>query len=232
MRKKHLIPIQKSRCLIVDRQKLWRTALSVALEAAWPAITVETIDFHRTILKTCAEIEPHIVLLDIYPEKKGYSVELAHKIRRKFECHILFIDQQIALSRVQEVLRSKIGSYYTRHCSFQSLLEGIQSTISGKTSFCPGLTPHLVSSRTGNGLELEVKRQGTNLEILTAREFEVLHHLAEGMNVRECANHLQISRKTVDVHKTRIMSKLDVHNHDALVAAFEASRLFELPRCS
>lgn len=232
MRKKPCIPIRKSRCLIVDRQKLWRTALSVALEAACSAVTVETTNFHRTIIKTCVEIEPDVLLLDVYPEREGYTIELAIKLRRKLGCQVIFMDQQIALSRVQKVLRSRIGGYYTRACSFQSLLEGIHRARDGEISFCPGLMPHLTTSRKGVGLELDVNREGTDLEILTEREFEVLHHLAAGMNARDCADHLEISRKTVDTHKTRIMSKLEVHSHNALVIAFENSRLFELPRCS
>ena len=232
MRKNTRIPIRKSQCLIIDRQKLWRTALSVALEAACPAVTVETTNFHRTVIKTCVEIEPDVVLIDVYPEKEGYTIELATKLQRKLGCQIIFMDQKISLSRVQEILRSGVGGYYTRNCSFQSLIEGIQLARDGENSFCPGLSPHLVTSRKGEGLELDVKRAGTDLEVLTEREFEVLHHLAEGMNIRECAEHLQISRKTVDVHKTRIMSKLEVHSHHALITVFEKSRLFDLPRCS
>ena len=177
MRKKTCIPIRKSRCLIVDRQKLWRTTLSVALEAACSAVTVETTNFHRTIIKTCVEIEPDVVLLDVYPERAGYSIELATKLRRKLGCQIIFMDQQIALSRVQAILQAQAGGYYTRGCSFQSLLEGIRLARDGEVSFCPGLTPHLVTSRKGQGVELDVNREGTDLEVLTEREFEVLHHL-------------------------------------------------------
>ncbi|MGD9127291.1 MAG: response regulator transcription factor [Planctomycetia bacterium] len=232
MRKTICIPTQKSQCLIIDRQPLWRTTLALALEAAWPAVHVETTGFHGTLLKWCMEIKPDFVIMDIYPEKDGYAIELAAKLRRKIDCQIIFLDQQITLARVQKVLQADVGSYYTYDCPFGSLLEGIRQALDGKISFCPGLSPHLSSSRHGEGLELHVKRQGTDLEVLTEREFEVLHHLAGGMNIKECAEQLQISRKTVDVHKTRIMSKLRVHSHHALVDAFRKSQLFELPRCS
>lgn len=232
MNEKNYLPTQKARCLIVDRQKLWRTTLSVALEAVWAGISVETTDFHRTLTKTCIGIKPNLVLLDIYPEKEAYSFELASEMRQELDCQIIFMDQQIALSRVERVLRAHIGSYYTRCCSFHALLDGIRMAMNGEHSFCPGLAPHLISSRQGEGLELDVNRDGTDLEILTKREFEVLHHLAEGMNIRECADNLHISRKTVDVHKTRIMSKLEVHSHNALVAVYRNSRLFDRARCS
>lgn len=52
---------------------------------------------------------------------------------------------------------------------------------------------------------------------LTDREEEILKYLAEGMQVKEIASHLNISPRTVDVHKTNLMHKLDIHNRAKLV---------------
>lgn len=50
------------------------------------------------------------------------------------------------------------------------------------------------------------------LERLTKREKEIVQLLGESMKVREIAERLGISAKTVDTHKTNVMRKLDVHN--------------------
>lgn len=55
------------------------------------------------------------------------------------------------------------------------------------------------------------------LERLTAREREVLGHAAEGLHAKEIAKRLGISTRTVEVHKTRIMEKLEVRNIAELV---------------
>ena len=52
---------------------------------------------------------------------------------------------------------------------------------------------------------------------LTAREREVLEHAAHGLHAKEIAAALGISPRTVEVHKTRIMEKLDVRNVAELV---------------
>ncbi|MEK6674133.1 MAG: response regulator transcription factor [Planctomycetota bacterium] len=52
---------------------------------------------------------------------------------------------------------------------------------------------------------------------LTKRECEVATLLAEGLSVKEVAKSLHVSAKTVDTHKTRLMSKLGVHNRVELV---------------
>jgi len=53
--------------------------------------------------------------------------------------------------------------------------------------------------------------------ILTPREQEVLKHISEGLSARQVAEHLEISIKTVETHRTHIMVKLDIHNIAGLV---------------
>ncbi|MBV9676765.1 MAG: response regulator transcription factor, partial [Acidobacteriaceae bacterium] len=54
--------------------------------------------------------------------------------------------------------------------------------------------------------------------VLTARESEVMRLLAEGKTVREAADELSLSAKTVEAHKLNLMRKLDIHHRAALVA--------------
>jgi DNA-binding NarL/FixJ family response regulator len=55
------------------------------------------------------------------------------------------------------------------------------------------------------------------LNILTSREREVLQLIAEGHTNREVAHHLKLSVKTVDVHRSHIMEKLNIHDVTGLV---------------
>jgi len=62
---------------------------------------------------------------------------------------------------------------------------------------------------------------------LTAREREVLQLLAEGKSNKEVAAALRISPKTVETHRARIMSKLDVHSVGGLVRYAIRNRLMD-----
>jgi DNA-binding NarL/FixJ family response regulator len=53
--------------------------------------------------------------------------------------------------------------------------------------------------------------------VLTSREQEVMRLLAEGRTVREVAQELSLSVKTVEAHKLNLMRKLDIHNRASLV---------------
>ena len=73
--------------------------------------------------------------------------------------------------------------------------------------------------------ETEIK---TVSQELTNREREICKLLAEGHTVPEIAAMIGISRKTVDVHKTRLMKKLDIHNRADLVKYSITNKLIEL----
>jgi len=57
----------------------------------------------------------------------------------------------------------------------------------------------------------------TSYDRLSPREREVLKLLAEGLSVKEIATRLNLSVKTVDVHKTNLMKKIDVHDRTELI---------------
>ena len=52
---------------------------------------------------------------------------------------------------------------------------------------------------------------------LTAREQEVVRLLAEGCTVKEVAQDLSLSIKTVEAHKLNLMRKLNIHNRSSLI---------------
>ena len=61
------------------------------------------------------------------------------------------------------------------------------------------------------------KAARTSFDLLTPREREVLRLLAEGRSVKQIAQRLGLSAKTVDVHKSNLMRKLDLHDRSELV---------------
>ena len=63
----------------------------------------------------------------------------------------------------------------------------------------------------------EARGQGSDLDLLTSREREVLQLLAEGLPNREIAEHLNISIKTVETHRSNMMNKLGVSSKTELV---------------
>jgi PAS domain S-box-containing protein len=70
---------------------------------------------------------------------------------------------------------------------------------------------------TGTCIEITAPGRGTSVAPLTAREVQVLALVADGKSTKEIASLLQISYKTADSHRSRIMEKLGVHETASLV---------------
>jgi DNA-binding NarL/FixJ family response regulator len=73
------------------------------------------------------------------------------------------------------------------------------------------------------------RRVKTRYELLTDREREVLKLLADGFSIKEIAARLGLSVKTVDVHKSNLMRKLDLHDRAALVKYAIQRKLIRVP---
>ena len=73
------------------------------------------------------------------------------------------------------------------------------------------------------------KRPQTSYDRLSGREREILKLLAEGLTVKEIASRLNLSIKTVDVHKYNLMRKIDVHDRAELIRYAIQKRLIEVP---
>ena len=114
---------------------------------------------------------------------------------------------------VLEALRAGARAYVLKDSVADHLLHAIREAILGRRYLSHPLSEHVIQSYLQ-------KQEGTSVkphERLSVREREVLHMLAEGLNNNEIAARLSISRRTVEVHRARVMRILGVHNQVQLL---------------
>ena len=114
---------------------------------------------------------------------------------------------------VLEALRAGAKAYVLKDSVADHLLHAIREAILGRRYLSHPLSEHVIQSYLQ-------KQEGTSVkphERLSVREREVLHMLAEGLNNNEIAARLSISRRTVEVHRARVMRTLGVHNQVQLL---------------
>jgi len=108
---------------------------------------------------------------------------------------------------VSEMLKAGASAYLLKDCAFEELITAIRTIMKGKIYLSPGIAGVVLEDyiRSDRKTELSVFSQ------LTDREREVLQLMAEGKTTKEVAAHLNVSIKTVETHRTNIMTKLDIH---------------------
>lgn len=91
----------------------------------------------------------------------------------------------------------------------EDLARAIEAAARGENFRCPGISERLASHESR-------RPEQSRIASLTAREREVLRHLAGGQTKREIAEVMHLSPKTIDNHATAIMTKLNIHNRVGL----------------
>lgn len=151
--------------------------------------------------------KPQVLLLDInMPKLNGIEViqELKKKkVHAKIVILTVYDDREYLL----ELIKMGISGYILKDIEPQGLFEAVRCASRGETYIQPTLSRALVAEY--NRLTQPVTGVSTK-KSLTAREKEVLAHIAEGMSNGEISQELGISEKTVKNHVSSILRKLDL----------------------
>jgi DNA-binding NarL/FixJ family response regulator len=165
---------------------------------------VGTVGDGRTAVAAFERLSPDLVLLDIgLPLLNG--IEAARQVKRIApDATILFVTMQTDRIYVEEAFRAGGAGYVLKHAAARELVEAIREVLAGRFYLSP-----LIAQKLGTiPVDLATKPSEHFGGQLTPRQREVLQLVAEGKSMKEIANILEISVRTVEFHKNGIMQEL------------------------
>ena len=156
------------------------------------------------------KLTPDVVVLDINMPGIG-GLETIRRIKAYDDkAHILVFSMHSNEIMIQRALEAGAMGYLTKQGGMGQMVQAVQQVAKGRmfidADHVTSLAQHKLSDKTADPIR-----------VLSAREFQLFKLLAEGHSVAEIANMLSISAKTVGVHHTNIMKKLNLHNASQLV---------------
>jgi DNA-binding NarL/FixJ family response regulator len=198
---------------IVDDHSLFRAGVRAELDGLvdvlGDAATVE--DAARDILAT----EPDVVLLDVQMPGGG-GVEVIRQVAaRRPGQRFLALSVSDAPDDVIAIIRSGARGYVTKTISGPELADAVRRVAAGDAVFSPRLAGFVLDAFAGDAA-LPPAEVDPQLDQLTAREREVLRHIARGYLYKEIALRLGISTKTVEAHVSAVLRKLQLSNRHEL----------------
>ena len=216
----------KIRILLTDDHTLFREGIKNLL-AAEPDVEVVGESSNATdAIARAAELRPDLVFMDV--GMPGLSCfEATRQIRRhRTETKVVILTMYDDEDYLAECMDAGANGYLLKDCPTEQLLAAIREVHHGGSYLSPRMLSHLVDDfRTRAHSPHRMPRFGT----LTKREVEILKILAEGSSVKEIANALNLSVKTVEAHKFNLMRKLDIHNKAQLVQYAIQKKIIRLP---
>ena len=204
----------KIRVLVTDDHAMVRDGICALLALTGDIEAIGIAANGREALDMVRELMPDVVLMDIaMPIMDG--LEATRRIHKEFpKVKILALTQYDERAYVFPVIEAGASGFISKTAASSELVAGIRSVHRGDSFLSPSVARFLVEDYQQIA---SMKGSQDPYEQLTNREREVLKLAAEGHTTQEIAAMLVLSPKTVERHRTNLMSKLDIHNRTELV---------------
>jgi DNA-binding NarL/FixJ family response regulator len=194
--------MRRPRILLADDHELLVDGLRKLLE---PEFTVvDSVGDGRAAVAAYQRLKPDLLLLDVgLPLLNG--IEAARQVKQMSPAaRILFVTMQTDWIYVEEALRAGGSGYVLKQAAARELVEAIRTVLDGRHY----LSPQIAAKMGPEGMTPSPKSAAAFGGRLTARQREVLQLVAEGKSMKEIAEILLISVRTVEFHKNGIMAQL------------------------
>jgi DNA-binding NarL/FixJ family response regulator len=199
------------RVLIADDHTLVRESLVGVLQAAGFLVVAQAADGIET-LERALQTRPDVVIVDIsMPRLNG--IEVVRRLREALpDTRVLVLTMHEEEEYVLHVVRAGAAGYLVKDSPATELITAVHSLHSGRGYFGPQAAKTLADQ-----VQHPERTMADPYGGLTPREREVFHLIVEGLTTKEIARRLEISPKTAENHRARVLDKLDVRNTAELV---------------
>jgi DNA-binding NarL/FixJ family response regulator len=202
--------LRKPRILLADDHKIVLEGLKSLLESEFEIMG--TAEDGRALVAMAEKLTPDVIVADIsMPLLNG--IEAARQIKKvDKEIKIVFLTMHLDPTYAASALEAGASGFVLKHSAPSELVVAIREAMRGCTYVTPAVTGDPSRSLQGGGL-----RQKRLFDSLSPRQREVLQLLAEGKSAKEIGAILQVSARTVEFHKYRMMEQLSIRTSAELV---------------
>ena len=215
------------RVVIADDHHLVREGVRALLDRTDDMEVVAEAEDGGEAVELVQRLKPDVLLMDItMPRVSG--IEALRRLQSlETETQIVMLSMHADEVLGREAVRYGACCYLVKGPESEELLIAIRAAYRGGAYFSPGVSGSVVAEGR-NYVQSSTGEQ--TRKPLTEREREVLHLIAEGMTNKEISEHMHVSIKTVERHRSQLMAKLGAHNLVELIRAGVKVGLITLDR--
>jgi DNA-binding NarL/FixJ family response regulator len=167
----------------------------------------------RDAILAVGQLAPDLVLMDLsMPGMNGIEAVTEIKLRYP-KVRVLVMTMHTTEDYIHASLKAGADGYILKDATQEEFRVAIRSVLAGKTYLSMDVSSKVVNGYLGGG---NAAGPTSIYDSLTHREREVLKLVAEGNSNKFIAEFLSLSVKTVEKHRSNLMSKLDLHNASGL----------------
>ena len=196
---------------LADDHRVLRDGLHILLETQDDVEVIGEAENGKEAIEGIAEKKPNVVVMDItMPELNG--IEAAQIIHETIpETSIVILSIHSDLEHIFRALQAGAQGYLLKESAGSEVISAVRAVHLGRRYLSPSIRDMVMEAYMQNR-ELQ-----SPLEILSLREREVLQLAVEGYSSAAIAEKLDLSSKTVETYRSRLMGKIGVHDLPELV---------------
>jgi len=199
------------RVMLVDDHDMVRRGLAAFLKVKPDLELVAEARNGQEALEVCGEANPDVILMDlVMPEMDGAAATRIVRERHP-AVKVIALTSFQEKNLIRDALEAGAIGYLLKNVTIDDLAVAIRAAHSGQSTLAPEALQTL--------LQMKAQSEKSVPDFsLTEREMEVLALLVEGLNNREIADRLYVSRATAKAHVSHILDKMDVANRGEAIA--------------
>lgn len=199
--------------LIADDHKLIRETWTYILNSDSRFSVIATCSNAEEAVEQTKKKHPDVILMDINMAPFS-GMEATKQIRKSWPLSkIIGVTMHSQPAYAKKMLQIGAKGYVTKNSSREEMIKAILEVYNGNKYICDEIKDIL--SEQSLMPEKNGMIPGTN--VLTEREMQIINLIKQGLSSREMAKSLEISLKTVEVHRHNILKKLKIKNSASLV---------------
>jgi DNA-binding NarL/FixJ family response regulator len=197
----------KIKVLLADDHVMMRGGLRMLLEQNGELTVVGEAEDGRETVRLAKKLSPDVIVMDIaMPDMNG--IEATRQILEDLPgVKVIALSMHSDRHFVSEMLKAGATAYLLKQCAVDELITAIMTVLKNRTYLSPCISGVVVEHFVRN----KPKSESTAFSQLTDREREVLQLMAEGMTSKKIADQLNLSVKTIETHRMKIIEKLNIH---------------------
>ena len=208
--------MKKTKIILADDHMLLMDAICNLLEPTYEVAGRFTDG--ESLVTAAADLSPDVVILDIgMPKMNGLSA--CSRIKKLLpKTKVVFLTMNQDAQTAGEAFRAGASGYVLKTSAASELIAAVREVLRGGYFATPSLTEGMIGSFVQNFKRMKVRGD------LTDRQKEVLQLLVEGYSMKQVANVLNITPRTVAFHKYSMMEHLEIQSSAELISYAMSSR--------
>jgi len=206
--------MKRIRVLIAEDHTIVRQGLSALLRGEADIEVVGEASDGAEATEMAKRLVPDVVLMDV-AMKNLNGLDATRNIKKLFPLmKVLVLTMYDNEEMIFQILKAGASGYLVKDSAMTDLVSAIRAIHQGDSYLSPSISKKVIEEYIRRA---ELGETGSTDDLLSSREREILQLMAEGNSIPQIADHLCISKKTVEAHKTHIMEKLKIHDKVGLI---------------